>query len=302
MIPQFPEFKKLELSDKVDVEEFTSKFPPYSDFNFVSMWSWDFKGEMRISQLHENLVVRFTDYVTGEPFYSFIGDSKVDETVESLLELSKKEGLKQELKLVPEDCVKNLDSKNFKIYEDMDNFDYIYNISELSALKGSKYETHRNLINQFSRNHLNMDVKVINFREIDHKNDILNLYNEWLKNKKEKLSKADHNHELLALNRLLNAKDLAAHKMICLAVYVGGTLVGFIINENIKDHSMIHFEKAHTNYKGSFPILMQQNSKILENINQKYLNFQQDLGIQSLKFTKNKLRPSYFLKKYIVTY
>lgn len=43
MIPKFPEFKKLELSNKEEIENFTSKFPPYSDFNFVSMWCWDFR-------------------------------------------------------------------------------------------------------------------------------------------------------------------------------------------------------------------------------------------------------------------
>ena len=67
MIPQFPEFKSLELSDKKDIESFTKRFPPYSDFNFVSMWSWDIKEEIRISQLNGNLVVRFTDYLTGKP-------------------------------------------------------------------------------------------------------------------------------------------------------------------------------------------------------------------------------------------
>ena len=80
MIPEFPEFKKLELSDKEDVEAFTKKFPPYSDFNFVSMWSWDIKGEMRLSILNGNLVVRFTDYITGDPFYSFLGNNKTNET------------------------------------------------------------------------------------------------------------------------------------------------------------------------------------------------------------------------------
>src|SRR5438045_3776660 len=125
MIPEFPQFKKLELSDKKNVEKFTSKFPPYSDFNFVSMWSWDIKEEMRISQMHGNLIVRFTDYTTGEPFYSFLGNTKVNETAEALLELSKKEGLPIQLKLIPEDSIKDLDLKKFKIAEDRDNFDYI---------------------------------------------------------------------------------------------------------------------------------------------------------------------------------
>jgi len=55
MIPEFPQFKNLELTDKIDVEKFTSKFPPYSDFNFVSMWSWDIKGEMRMRGFSKKL-------------------------------------------------------------------------------------------------------------------------------------------------------------------------------------------------------------------------------------------------------
>lgn len=37
---------------------------------------------------------RFTDYLTGNPFFSFLGDNMVNETVETLLEFSKKENLK----------------------------------------------------------------------------------------------------------------------------------------------------------------------------------------------------------------
>jgi hypothetical protein len=49
MLPEFPKFKSIEISDKEDVEKITKKYPPYSDFNFVSMWSWDIKGDMRVS-------------------------------------------------------------------------------------------------------------------------------------------------------------------------------------------------------------------------------------------------------------
>jgi len=31
MIPEFPKFKNLELSDEEDVGIFTKKFPPYAD-------------------------------------------------------------------------------------------------------------------------------------------------------------------------------------------------------------------------------------------------------------------------------
>src|SRR6185295_15686005 len=110
----------------------THQFPPYSDFNFVSMWSWDIKGDMRICQLHGNLVVRFTDYITGEPFYSFLGNHEVNDTARQLLELSKKEGFELALKLVPEESIKHLDNMTFHIVEDRDHFDYIFDTKSLS--------------------------------------------------------------------------------------------------------------------------------------------------------------------------
>src|SRR3989344_4189442 len=148
MIPEFPEFKKLELSDKEDVEAFTKKFPPYSDFNFVSMWSWNIKDEIKISQLNNNFVVCFTDYITGEPFCSFLGDNKVNETAEKLIELSKKEGLEPKLKLVPEEAVNGSLEKKFEAVLDQDTYDYIFSVSHLSKMNNwTKNSSGKNIRN-----------------------------------------------------------------------------------------------------------------------------------------------------------
>src|SRR6185369_9800822 len=98
MLPKFPEFKKLELSDKADIEAITNKYPPYSDFNFTSMWCWDTRGEMMVSELNNNLVVKFADYITGEPFYSFIGTNDTNDTVRQLIGLATTQGIKPRLK------------------------------------------------------------------------------------------------------------------------------------------------------------------------------------------------------------
>ena len=41
MLPKFPEFKKLELNDKAVLHSVTALLPPYSDFNFTSLFSWN---------------------------------------------------------------------------------------------------------------------------------------------------------------------------------------------------------------------------------------------------------------------
>ncbi|MCA1638525.1 MAG: hypothetical protein LC768_09365, partial [Acidobacteria bacterium] len=63
MIPSFPHFRNLRADDKEAVESFTNQFPPYSDFNFTSLWCWNVSEKIQVSQLYGNLIVRFTDYV-----------------------------------------------------------------------------------------------------------------------------------------------------------------------------------------------------------------------------------------------
>ena len=100
MIPEFPKFKKLEITDRADVEKITSRFPPYSDFNFTSMWCWDIENDISLSSLNGNLVVEFSDYITRNNFYSFLGINSVDETVQRIIELVQKKRISDSLKLV----------------------------------------------------------------------------------------------------------------------------------------------------------------------------------------------------------
>jgi len=41
---KFSEFKPLELANQTEIEKIKGKFPSYSDFNFVSMWSSNMGG------------------------------------------------------------------------------------------------------------------------------------------------------------------------------------------------------------------------------------------------------------------
>jgi hypothetical protein len=108
MIPAFPDFKKVEVTDREAVEAHTHKYEPYSDFNFISLWAWDTSGERMISELNGNLVVRFTDYSTNEPFLSFLGTNETEHTARTLIDYCKENGLPTTLKLMPEISVKNI--------------------------------------------------------------------------------------------------------------------------------------------------------------------------------------------------
>jgi hypothetical protein len=296
MIPEFPEFKKLELSDKKDVEKFTESFHPYSDFNFVSMWCWDVKKEMTISKLHDNLVVRFNDYLTWEPFYSFLGVNKVNETSEALFNLSIKEKISPKLQLLPEQAATKLNPDKFYILENRDHFDYIFHIEELNSSEGKKYETHRNLLSRFNRRHTDIDVKNLPIHEVQ--NQILELTEKWRVSKISKQDDEKLRNEYEAVKRIFDFKD---KNLISVCVFHKDSLIAYSINEILKDqHVLCHFAKANTEFAGVYSFLMKQTCKYASSVGKEYLNYEQDLGLPKLRYSKNSFHPKVFLAKYAV--
>lgn len=301
MIPQFPNFKILELSDKEDVEKFTLKYPPYSDFNFAGTWSWDVRNQMKISQLNGNYVIRFVSYLTGEPFYTFLGSNNINETAKKLLNLSKGENLKLELKLIPEESVKEIDINVFKIIEDRNNFDYIYDMSELKDYVGKKFDKKRNRFAAFLKNYPNAEAKIISLEDPFIQNSMVKLYEKWLQDKLDHSTGFESHREVIVLKKFFSTASI--FNIVSIGVFLNDELIAFSIEELMKtDYVVSHVVKIDNNFIGINEFLMKKKSEILFSLKKRFLNQEQDLGIESLRQAKSRFRPCFFLKKYIVSY
>jgi hypothetical protein len=297
MLPKFPEFKSLELTDRADVEEITRNFPPYSDFNFTSMWSWDVHGQMKISNLNGNLVVRFTDYLNNEPFYSFLGNNLVNETAEVLLDLSEKEKSKVQLQLVPEDSIKSMDASKFEIEEDQDHFDYVYSIEELTKLSGAKHSNSRRLVNNLLRKNKKVFVKTLDLTLEKNRTKILQLNDSWKMNKELDF---DNENEKGAILKLLDSAKYLS--ILNVGIFVEDELIAFTMNEELNNgYALSFFAKFDTKYRGCYLYSMKETSDILLKKKYKYMNCEQDLGLPGLRFSKQALSPAFYLKKYKVS-
>ncbi len=299
MLPKYPAFKKLEFKDKKPLEEITQKFPPYSDFNFVSLYSYDTEADALVSSLNGNLVIKFRDYITNEPFYSFIGKNKVTETADELLKKAKDEKIMDRIQLIPEVVVKadkNLFRK-FKVSEDPDNFDYILDVNSLTSLKGKKFSNKRNLVNRFHKENSNFRVLSLNLSSNQTKEDVLSLFHTWTKVRKK--DKEEVGHELKAIKRLLEvSKDL---NLIAIGIYIKEKMAGFAVAETLKDDwAIFHFVKGNVNHKGIFEALYMLKGKELLKNDKKLFNIEQDLGLASLRMSKQQWNPVKYLKKYII--
>jgi len=297
MIPQYPKFKKLALEDKEEIENFTKIYPPYSDYNFVSLWVYNIKDDIIVSKLNNNLIVRFRDYLTEELFYSFLGHHKISETADILLNHSKKTGLKPLLKLIPEVAIQP-DKKifqNFHVVEDQDNFDYIVSSHDLTQLKGNKYKSKRKLLKKFQREYPNHEVRVLNLKDLNHQKHIFDTFFLWEKDKRKKRKQTEH--ELKAIMKLL--KHYHHFNLVPIGLYHGGQMVGFSISEIVhQGYAINHFMKFKYSYKGASEALDKALSEHLITKECYFLNIEQDMGIPGLKESKKLCRPVHFLKKY----
>ncbi len=297
VIPEFPQFTPLRLGHRAALKSLTSRFPPYSDFNFTSLYSWDTNETTSVSTLDGNLVVRFVDYTTQEPFYSFLGDRNVDETARRLLELARAEGLRPELKLVPESVAAHLHDRSLRAAYDDDNRDYILSVERLKRYQGNKLGPKRNFVNRFNRSYEAVTVRV-NLSDVAVQTRMLDLFHRWMLQKGADAENPDN--ELHAMHRVMFAARYL-EDLYVIATFIEEDMAAFAINEVVGDgFGMIHFEKADAAYTGVYAHLMQQMAWGMEAAGCRFINYEQDLGIYGLRKGKASYVPSGFLRKYVV--
>jgi uncharacterized protein len=301
MIPQFPDFKKLELSDREEVKAFTSHYAGYSDFNFTSMWCWTGKNELELSRFQNNLIVKFCDYIYGKEFYSYLGKDNVSELAKKLLDHSLSKGLEPILKLVPEDAIAGLDRAIFKIEESLDNFDYILDINALIEMKGQKLHNHAGFKRRFSETHGDfIQSQVFNSCGGEYLVELTQLAELWIKNKIRESKEVTPEPEIVALKRICELEDSIDDFKI-LTVSHDNKIIAFTIDELLEgEYAIRHFMKADTSYKGIYSYLVSESAQMLTLSGKKYLNIEQDLGLDNLRQAKKSYRPIAYLKKYTV--
>ncbi len=300
MIPTFPNFKRLSLEDRAEVQAFTECFPPYSDFNFASLWCYDTHAVCRLAKLHGNLVVQMRDYITGQPFLSFLGNERVVETATSLLDYADEQKLSPLLRLVPEAAVlphRKALEVDFMVEEDRDGFDYIHDVAPLIELHGPALSAKRKGIKRLRREHPQLEISPLNISKPSEAYKMCRLCETWRAQKGR--ADSEFETERLAIERCLS---FAAHfQFLTLGAMIGESLVGFTINETVHGgYYMGHFGKCDPRYSGLSDLLESATARFMRDVGCVRMNNQQDLGLLGLRKYKQSWMPVDLLKKYTI--
>lgn len=271
-------------------------FPPYSDYNFTSLYCYNVNDKVEFSWLNENLVVLFQDYISDEMFYSFLGDNLVTETALTLFNHIENVEEKKEFRLIPYCTRIILDGLNqYDISEDLASHDYIVSVNSLCNYQGDKFRKKRYGVIKFLKKYPNSRTQILDINSNEAKLQLTDLFFIWKEGRSVTMENTQH--ELKAFKRLLaNSQHF---NLIVLGVFVENNLIEFTISERLNDDfAVVHFEKHNSLIEGISSFGLQELAKHLSQTNCVHLNLEQDLGLDGLRTMKRQFRPTSFLKKY----
>lgn len=170
--------------------------------------------------------------------------------------------------------------------------DYIYNASDLINFSGRKYHGQKNHINYFKKTFRNYTFKEFEKSDIDD----LKKFTREFRLQNEAGSKF-FDEELEKCNFIIENND--KFKFHGLILKVENEIIGFSIGEIVKDTLFVHIEKANRNFRGAYPILVNEFAKHFAT-NVLYINREDSACDEGLKESKMQYHPCLLLEKYVI--
>lgn len=175
-----------------------------------------------------------------------------------------------------------------------EEFDYLYAVEDLATLQGKKYHGKRNHINSFSEQY------AWSYEAITDGNtpDVLEMAQEWCRQKGNCQDESLRSEKCAIREALAHRTELSLTGGL---IRVEGRVVAFTfaspINGEVVD---IHVEKALPDYAAAYAVINREFAA-RELSGYRYINRENDMGIEGLRRAKKSYQPAILLEKFLCT-
>jgi hypothetical protein len=295
MIPEFPQFRPIQLEDREVLGDIIWEYQPQtSEWTFANLFIWRSHYGFQWSLYRDWLLVLGTADRKGPFFLPPIGPpSRLEVVLESLQWLQEEKGEKNSrIERADSRLVDEIQETPALVVEpSREQFDYLYRSQDLIHLAGRRYHGKRNHINKFRQKyaftyspleerHLPECLELGGFWcQVRRCEEDMNLMGEW-----EAVREAlTHFTELRIQGGVLLIRDK-----------VEAFSLAELLN---RETAVIHLEKANPEIPGLYPMINQQFcekswSRVL------WINREQDLGEPGLRQAKESYFPDHLVDKF----
>ena len=288
--------KELKLEDYSIIKPFLdlADYEGYNS-NFVTMMMWNHEYHIQY-EVHEHFLIMLHHYKDIK-FWAmpFTSPEYYQEAIDYMINYSHQHQFTFMIDCAIEDFVEKIKpiySQQLLFERTPYNDDYIYDRQMLQTLSGKKMQKRRNHYNSFLKNYPHYV-----YRDLDITDDfetILSCLNRW-ENEKDNLSES-MTSEVRGIMSLLSSKHLLDFEVG--GIFIEGQMEAFIIASRLKHSTIqIHVEKANKEIRGLYPAILKE---MLEHHfpDEKYVNREEDMGLENLRKSKQSLHPVKMIYKY----
>ena len=291
-------FREININDK----ERITKALEYSQFmgceyNFANNMAWRRLGDSQIAFYKDFYICCSFRSDDGIPrFFLPSGEGDYYDVICEMMHYSDSLGKPLKIMGITDASLEMMNEFFFFFFTvdtDDGDWDYIYNSADLVELPGRRYHGKRNHLARF--NELNAEYSMITEKDFDDCITFSTLkYND----------RSVHDHSFLAEQFAINTyfnyySELGLKGGI---IRIDGKIAAFTIGDRLNDNTFcVHIEKADTQYSGIYAGINNCFAKSAAE-GYKYINREEDLGIEGLRKAKQSYHPAFLLKKYTVTF
>ncbi|MCT8975380.1 DUF2156 domain-containing protein [Clostridium sp. CX1] len=292
-------FSPLTIDDKWIFDRYLNEYNFNTcEYSFANLLIWRKGCDITYTIYNGVLIIKKKDFKGNYHFMQPMGYN--NENLKKVIEILKEYRLKNKMKYLFKDVeksflkeLKDIYGDDIEVEDDIDNFDYIYDSSKLATLSGKKLHSKKNHYNYFTKTY---DYSVKDLSEESVREDCIRAAEIW---HEEKYNGDEYlSYELKGIKELIKNMDVLNLKGI--AIYVDDVISAFTIGESVnKDMAIIHIEKGRSDIRGIYSFI---NKTFVEKYftDVKFINREQDLGIEGLRKAKKSYYPIRLEEKYCV--
>ena len=294
------EFKPLEKADKPIFDKYyRARYYENAHFTFTNMYMWRKPYNIHWA-IEDDVLYTLTKWRNKVSMTQPLGtEDKMQGAITKIIDFFANNDGDKQLSIGGIDKyfaeeLRKYPNAQFEITPTDYNFDYVYLVDDLINLAGRKYHSKKNHLNSFQKNYPMANYLPITKDIIPKCREELN---DWYENKSPELP----NDPFLALERAAINEVLDNFCDFNIkggAIELDGRIIAFTFGEQLNDDTaVIHVEKADPEIRGAYPAI-NQGFVAHEWSNMKYINREEDMGLEGLRKAKESYKPFKMIEKF----
>lgn len=290
------QFQRLDPAQKAEYDRYLKTSSQRGcGYSFANLNMW---GRQRGAFL-EGFLVLFSQFDRRSVYPFPIGEGDLRPVLDAIIQDARERGIPccfYSMTKADCDTLEQLYPGRFRFHSDRDTFDYIYHIDDLADLRGRKYQRKRNHLHRFQAAHPDYTAEPLTK---DNLPAVRELVDNWFAQRLHEDPHEDFHLERIALERAFADPDKLGLEGLVLrdGDEILAMTMGSALSEDTFD---IHFEKARLDVEGAYTAINFEFARYLRSRYPalRYLNREDDMGLEGLRKAKLSYYPVLILEKY----